>query len=264
MTVSERVRIESAFEDDAEVFAEISKLAFDTDIEVGAPSSEGPVGYDSSDFYLRIMDYLSCYRIHLDDTIVGGIMVNSGREDHSLIERIFVDPNLFREGIGTRSIELLFELYPKTRMWTLGTPEWNVRTKSFYEKLGFVQVGWDLGHPKWRERWYEKVMTPSQPFEMDSIVDLTDGMKIVDVEGEILEKGFARQVKSRRRRWETLTVANAALGDDSGRVVLVLWNQQIRRVSVGDRIRVEYGYVSSYRGITQLNVGRSGKLIKII
>jgi replication factor A1 len=83
----------------------------------------------------------------------------------------------------------------------------------------------------------------------------------VDVQGTVLEKGHARMVRSRRRYGETLSVANAAIGDDSGRVVLVLWNEQIKQVQVGDRVRVENGYVSSYRGVTQLNSGLAGKLI---
>ncbi len=99
---------------------------------------------------------------------------------------------------------------------------------------------------------------------MAEIGELVDGMKGIDVEGEVLEKGMARQVRSRRRRWETLSVANAAIGNGSGRVVLVLWNEQIRQARVGDRVRVENGYVSSYRGITQLNVGRAGRLIMLI
>jgi replication factor A1 len=45
---------------------------------------------------------------------------------------------------------------------------------------------------------------------------------------------------------------------------LVLWNEQIKKVKVGDRIRIENGYVSSYRGITQLNVGRGGRLIHLL
>jgi replication factor A1 len=89
-------------------------------------------------------------------------------------------------------------------------------------------------------------------------------MKDVNVEGKILEKGVARQVKSRRRRWETLSVANAGFGDDSGRIVLVLWNEQIKRVKVDDNIRVENGYVSSFRDVKQLNVGFAGKLIHLI
>jgi GNAT superfamily N-acetyltransferase len=260
----ENVTIEEADVIDAEIFAEISERAFDTDIDVGAPSEEGPPGYDSHEFYVRIQDYLDCYKIFLGNVVVGGIMVGSRIEEHNVLERIFVDPDLHRRGIGTKAMELIFEEYPGAKLWTLGTPEWNERTKSFYEKLGFVQIGWDMEHPEWRGRWYEKVMEPNDPYEMTPIADLRDGMKTIDVEGEILEKGVARQVRSRRRRWETLSVANAGFGDDSGRVVLVLWNEQIRRVSVGDRLRVEYGYVGSYRGITQLNVGRAGRLIHLI
>jgi replication factor A1 len=85
-------------------------------------------------------------------------------------------------------------------------------------------------------------------------------MNRVVVEGTIVEKGYARQVRGRRGRGPTL-VANATLEDDSGSIVLVLWNEQIRNVSEGDKVRIENGYVSSYQDIRQLNVGRGGKLI---
>jgi GNAT superfamily N-acetyltransferase len=253
-----------AVEEDAEIFAEISKRAFDTDVDVGAPGPGGPPGYDSPEFHIRIREFLDCYKILLDGATVGGVFVGKVNEEHLVLERIFVDPDLHKRGIATRATELVWEILPEARLWTLGTPEWNVRTKRFYEKLGFTQVGWDLGEPEWRGRWYEKTMDPSRPYEMAKIEDLSDGMRGVDVEGEVLEKGMARSVRSRRRRWETLTVANAAIGDASGRVVLVLWNEQIRQVKEGGRVRVENGYISSYRGITQLNVGRAGRLIILI
>jgi GNAT superfamily N-acetyltransferase len=233
-------------------------------VDVGAPGPGGPPGYDSPEFHIRIRELLDCYKILLDGTTVGGVFVGRVNEEHLVLERIFVDPNLHKQGIATRSTELTWEMYPEARLWTLGTPEWNVRTKRFYERLGFTQVGWEFGTPEWRGRWYEKQLDPSRPYEMAEIGELVDGMRGVDVEGEVLEKGIARQVRSKRRRWETLTVANAAIGDASGRVVLVLWNEQIRQVKEGDRVRVENGYVSSYRGITQLNVGRARRLIILI
>ena len=264
MSVSDRVSVVEAVEDDAEILAEISKRAFDTDVDVGAPGPGGPSGYDSPEDQLRFMEFLDCYKILLDGATVGGVFVGKSNEEHLVLERIFVDPELHKRGIATRATELVWEMYPEGRFWTLGTPEWNVRTKRFYEKLGFTQVGWDLSEPEWRGRWYEKQLDPSRPYEMARIGDLVDGMRGVDVEGEVLEKGMARSVRSKRRRWETLTVANAAIGDASGRVVLVLWNEQIRQVKEGDRVRVENGYVSSYRGITQLNVSRAGKRIILI
>jgi GNAT superfamily N-acetyltransferase len=264
MTVKDRVRLTEATIDDAEALAEISKKAFDTDIDVGSPGGGGPPGYDEPEFQVRVMDYFDCYRILLDDETVGGIYVASKTPGHKVLERIFVDPDHHRQGIGTQAMKLAMERYPEAKLWTLGTPDWNVRTTAFYEKLGFVQVGWEHAEPEFKGRWYEKTIDPSQPYEMTLPGELKDGMKDVDVEGEILEKGVAREVRSRRRRWQTLSVANAGFGDDSGRIVLVLWNEQIKQVKVGDRVRIENGYVSSYRGINQLNVGRAGRLIHLI
>jgi GNAT superfamily N-acetyltransferase len=258
------ILLEQATEDDAELLAYISKLAFDTDVEVGAPDTGGPPGYDSPEFQIRAMGWADYYTILLDETLIGGLIIGSVNEDHLVMERIFLDPKHHRKGIGTQVMGLLNELYPSTKLWTLGTPEWNVRTKNFYEKLGYVQVGWELGDPKSRGRWFEKVMTPEDPYTLTPIAELRDGMKNLDVNGTVVEKGHARMVRSRRRYGRTLSVANAAIKDDSGRVVLVLWNEQIKQVKVGDKVRVENGYVSSYRGVTQLNSGMAGRIIILI
>jgi GNAT superfamily N-acetyltransferase len=260
----ERVSITKAEEDDAEILAEISKRAFDTDIEVGSPAEGGPLGYDTPEAQINIMKYLDCYCILLGESVVGGIYIGSVGEEHRVLERIFVNPDLHRKGIGTKAMELAMDMYPEAKLWTLGTPEWNVRTSSFYEKMGFNQVGWDYGHPSWRGIWSEKVVNPDDPLIMKVIGDLKDGMSNFDVEGEIVEKSVARQVRSKRRRWVTLSVANAGLVDDSGRIVLVLWNEQIQHAKVGDRVRIENGYVNSFRGVTQLNVGRAGRLIVLL
>jgi len=263
MDVAERVRIEPAEEEDSEELARISKRAFETDVDVGAPNLGGPPGYDSPEFQSWAMGVMEYHNIRLDDELVGGIIADTRGGDHGVMERIFVDPERHRRGIGGRAAELLLGLHPEVRIWTLGTPEWNVRTKEFYEGLGFVQVGWELGDEAWRGRWYQRLMG-DETYEFRPIGGLRDGMSGVTVEGEVLEKGDARSVRSKRRRWETLTVANVGFGDASGRVVLVLWNEQIRKVKVGDRLRIENGYVSSYLGVTQLNVGRSGRLITLI
>jgi len=263
MGLSARVSLVVAEEYDSEGLAEICKRAFDTDVDVGASGPGGPPGYDSPRAQVRLMGFMDYYKILLDDETVGGVIVGSVGEGHKVLERIFVDPDLHNRGVGTRAMELVMGLYPEVGLWTLGTPEWNVRTEHFYEKLGFVQVGWDLADPRWRGRWYEKMMNLSDPYVMRRVEELREGMKNVDVEGEVLEKSTARLVRS-KRRGETLSVANAALGDETGRIVLVLWNEQIRQTRVGDRVRVENGYVNSFRGVTQLNVGWAGRLITLI
>ena len=97
---------------------------------------------------------------------------------------------------------------------------------------------------------------------MTKIKDLRDGMKRVDVEGTITEKGNPREVASRWRD-ESFTVCDATLSDDSGKINITLWNEQVDQVHVGDRIKIENGYMTSFKGEIQLNIGKFGKLTVI-
>ena len=90
------------------------------------------------------------------------------------------------------------------------------------------------------------------------VSELKPGMKRVEVEGRIAEKGEPRQVQT--RFGETSRVADAVLTDDSGSIKMSLWNEQIDSFSVNDDVRVKNGYVTSFRGEAQLNVGRYGRL----
>ena len=91
------------------------------------------------------------------------------------------------------------------------------------------------------------------------INQLRDGMKRVDIEAKVVEKGNTREVMSRFKD-ETYKVASAVVADDSGSIKLTLWNEQIDQVKANDTVTIENGYVDSFRGETQLNVGRYGKL----
>ena len=91
------------------------------------------------------------------------------------------------------------------------------------------------------------------------IHELRDGARKVDIEATVVEKSDAREVRS---RWtnDTYMVADATIEDETGKITLTLWNEQVEQVSVGDRIRIENGYVKSFREILQLNSGKYGTL----
>jgi replication factor A1 len=55
-------------------------------------------------------------------------------------------------------------------------------------------------------------------------------------------------------------VADAIVGDDSGTIKLTLWNEQIAQVNVNDKIKIENGYVTSFKGEVNLNVGKFGTM----
>lgn len=84
-------------------------------------------------------------------------------------------------------------------------------------------------------------------------------MKRVSVEAKVVEKGNTREVRSRYKD-ETYRVADAKVEDQTGSIKLTLWNEQIDQVNVDDTVKIENGYVTSFKGEIQLNVGKFGKM----
>jgi len=84
-------------------------------------------------------------------------------------------------------------------------------------------------------------------------------MRRVNVEGRVVDKGEVREVTSRFKD-ATYRVADAVIADESGTIKLTLWNDQIDQVNLNDNVKIENGYVTSFKGEIQLNVGKFGKL----
>lgn len=91
------------------------------------------------------------------------------------------------------------------------------------------------------------------------IRDLRNGMKRVSIEAKVTEKTDPREVLSRFKD-ETYKVATAVVTDETGSIKLTLWNDQINQVNLNDTVKVENGYVTSFKGELQLNVGKYGRL----
>ncbi len=83
-------------------------------------------------------------------------------------------------------------------------------------------------------------------------------MKRVDVQGTVTIKNPTREVMARYKD-VVHRVADTTIQDETGSINLTLWNEQIDQVNVNDIIKIENGYVTSYRGETQLNIGKYGK-----
>lgn len=93
------------------------------------------------------------------------------------------------------------------------------------------------------------------------INELKGGTGNVNVTGEISTKEEARDVITKFGK--KMRVANATLKDDSGEIVLSLWNDDADAYSVGDKIQIENGWVSEYKGNPQLSAGKFGKIQKL-
>jgi GNAT superfamily N-acetyltransferase len=83
------------------------------------------------------------YKILTGGRIIGGFIVRLRGYQYYELVRIFIQPDFQNQGVGTRAFEFLWSEYPDVERWTLGTPAWNHRTRHFYKKVGFAEVGED-------------------------------------------------------------------------------------------------------------------------
>jgi RimJ/RimL family protein N-acetyltransferase len=142
-----KVSFRKARPSDAEALAQASRSAFHEDVKYGAPGPPGgPPGYDSAAWQKRMMGgRAEYYTILADDQIVGGMIVFRKATREYELGRIFVTAEYQNQGLGTQAFDYLWQTYPLAKRWTLGTPKWNRRTRHFYKKVGFTEIGED-GH----------------------------------------------------------------------------------------------------------------------
>jgi len=93
------------------------------------------------------------------------------------------------------------------------------------------------------------------------VASLKPGLRNLDITVKIVNIGASRTIPSRRTGKEHL-VAEALVGDETGSVILTLWDDQIKKFKAGDTIEIENGYTSIFKGSLRLNTGRSGKIEK--
>ena len=133
------LKFSKASTSDALVLNCISRQAFDSDVDVGAPSKGGPPGYMSLSFHTKMARMNHLFKLTENGLIVGGAILFQ-KKDMLNVGRIFVSPEHFRKGYGIYMMRQIEAMFPDVKGFTLDTPIWNVRTNRFYAKLGYSEV----------------------------------------------------------------------------------------------------------------------------
>ncbi len=94
---------------------------------------------------------------------------------------------------------------------------------------------------------------------MAKIAELRPFMKKVDAVGKVLEKNEVREVSSKLDN-SSHKVTEAVFGDDTGTVLLTLWDELIDKIEDGKSYKVTNGYTSLFKNSLRLNVGRYGQM----
>jgi replication factor A1 len=92
------------------------------------------------------------------------------------------------------------------------------------------------------------------------IKELTPNSKRVDVSAKCLEVSEPKEIPG--RFGGSRKVAEATIADETGSIILSLWDDQIGSIDKEDVMAIKNGYVSLVRGHMRLNVGKYGTLVK--
>jgi len=91
---------------------------------------------------------------------------------------------------------------------------------------------------------------------------LKPSLRKVNVAVRVVDIGEPRSITS-RRDYSVHRVAEALVGDETGCVLLNLWDDQISVFNKGDVTEIKNGYTSLFRGFLRMNIGRRGTVEKV-
>src|SRR3990172_13257338 len=103
-------------------------------------------------------------------------------------------------------------------------------------------------------------MPEEQTASFIKVKDLNPASKQANLVARVVNVGERRTIDSKFGGPRQL--AEATVGDETGTILLSLWESQIDQVQPSEVILVDNGYVSLVRGHMRLNVGKDGSFQK--
>lgn len=93
----------------------------------------------------------------------------------------------------------------------------------------------------------------------EEVGNLNPGSRSLNLTVKVISKNPIREVVS-RRDGTSHRVTEALVADETGAILLTLWDDTIESITDGDVVVVNNGYIRLFRGSMRLNIGRFGSL----
>lgn len=94
-----------------------------------------------------------------------------------------------------------------------------------------------------------------------NVSDLKPGMSHVNMTVKVLSTSESKQVVT--SAGIDHEILELEVGDKSGSIKLVMWDEKIiLDLEEGDTVKIENGFVTSFKGVWRINVGRYGNVTK--
>jgi len=92
------------------------------------------------------------------------------------------------------------------------------------------------------------------------IKDLKPGMDNVTIKVRVLEASKPKVIQTRKG---SRIISEALVGDETGRTRMTLWGRKAGSIKAGEVIRLKKAFVTAFRGVAQLNIGKQGEIVRL-
>ena len=92
--------------------------------------------------------------------------------------------------------------------------------------------------------------------------DLNPRLSKVSLELQVVSKQEVRSVKSHRDRTPH-KMTEVLVGDETGVILMTLWDENVGQLDAGKTYLVENGYVTLFKGSMRLNLGKYGEVKEV-
>ncbi|NVM56022.1 MAG: single-stranded DNA-binding protein [Candidatus Helarchaeota archaeon] len=99
----------------------------------------------------------------------------------------------------------------------------------------------------------------SETEEYKVVDELRPGLRGINVKVRCVSKNEEREVIA-RRTGETLRVTEALVGDETGSILLTLWNDDIDKMQESQNYTLNNAYTTVFKSSLRLNIGKYGSM----
>jgi ssDNA-binding replication factor A large subunit len=94
-----------------------------------------------------------------------------------------------------------------------------------------------------------------------NIRDLKPGMSRVSMKVKVVSVSEPKHVTS--SKGVEHEILELEVEDETGSMVMDLWNERIIPLNAGDTLQIENCFVTSFKGVWRINVGKYGEVTKV-
>jgi len=94
-----------------------------------------------------------------------------------------------------------------------------------------------------------------------NVRDLKPGMDHVNMKVKVSNVAESRQITT--GAGVEHEIVELEVQDETGSITLVLWDDKIIPVKVGDALEINNGFITSFKGVWRINIGKYGDVMKL-